>query len=69
MLIITRKLNEALWLELGQVKIKILSVKGTTVRLGIDADSSISVDREEIALIKLREQKVSSNKNHLIKGG
>lgn len=48
MLILTRKPSESIIIGDNKVKIKILSIKGRQVRLGITADESISVHREEI---------------------
>ena len=47
MLILTRKMGETL--TIGEdIRIKVLSVKGGQVRIGIDAPREISVNREEI---------------------
>ena len=48
MLILTRKPSESIIIGDNKVKIKILSVKGRQVRLGIEASKDISVHREEI---------------------
>lgn len=48
MLILTRKPSESIIIGDNKVKIKILSVKGRQVRLGIEAAKDISVHREEI---------------------
>ena len=47
MLILTRRLNESLMIG-DQVKITVLGVKGSQVRLGIEAPRDVSVHREEI---------------------
>lgn len=47
MLILTRKLNEAIVIG-DDITITVLSVKGGKVRLGIDAPEDVSVHREEI---------------------
>lgn len=47
MLILTRKIGEAVMIG-NDVKITVLHVKGSQIRLGIDAPSSVSVHREEI---------------------
>lgn len=47
MLILSRKLNESIIID-SEVTVTILSVKGSQVRLGIDAPKDVSVHREEI---------------------
>lgn len=49
MLILTRKTGEALMIG-NDIKLIILGVKGSQVRIGIDAPKDISVHREEIYL-------------------
>ena len=49
MLILTRKPGEALMIG-NDIKLIILGVKGSQVRIGIDAPKDISVHREEIYL-------------------
>ncbi len=47
MLILTRKVGEAVMIG-NDVKITVLHVKGSQIRLGIDAPSTVAVHREEI---------------------
>jgi len=47
MLILTRRISESVIIG-DDVKITVLGVKGSQVRLGIDAPKEISVHREEI---------------------
>jgi len=47
MLILTRKLGEAITIG-DQVQIKVLSIKGGQVRLGIEAPESVRINREEV---------------------
>lgn len=47
MLILTRKLKESIIIN-GNITVKILSIKGNQVRLGIAAPESTPVHREEI---------------------
>lgn len=47
MLIITRKENQSFHVN-GDARITILSAKGGTLRIGIEADKSVSVMREEV---------------------
>jgi carbon storage regulator len=54
MLILTRKVGETI--TLGEnIQIKVLSVKGGQVRIGIDAPREISVNREEVLLETKKE--------------
>lgn len=54
MLVLTRKLNEALRIG-DDIKITVVEVKGNQVRLGIEAPLSVPVYREELYL-KVREE-------------
>jgi len=47
MLILTRRISESVIIG-DDVKITVLGVKGSQVRIGIDAPKSVSVHREEI---------------------
>jgi carbon storage regulator len=47
MLVLTRKEGEAVVID-GDIRIKVLEVKGGQVKLGIDAPLSVTVHREEI---------------------
>jgi carbon storage regulator len=57
MLILTRRISEALVIGDKDVVISILGVKGNQVRIGITASKDILIDREEIYLRKQNEQK------------
>lgn len=48
MLVLTRKVGQAVLIDNDAVRVIVLSVHGKHVRLGIEADPSIPVDREEI---------------------
>jgi len=49
MLVLTRSVNERLLIgENGEIVVKVLSVRGNQVRLGIEAPKSVPVHREEI---------------------
>lgn len=51
MLVLTRKVNvkdeDTIVID-GKIRIKILGVQGRQVRIGIDADKSVSVHRAEV---------------------
>lgn len=47
MLILTRRISESVIIG-SNVKVTVLGVKGSQVRLGIDAPKDVSVHREEI---------------------
>jgi carbon storage regulator len=47
MLVLSRKLNEAIIID-GHTTVRVISVSGNRVKLGIEAPASVSVHREEI---------------------
>jgi len=54
MLILTRKSGETI--TIGEnIEVKVLSIKGGQVRIGIDAPQSVSISREEVLLKKEKE--------------
>ena len=55
MLILTRRVGEALMIG-ENTKVVVLGVKGSQIRLGINAPKDIMVHREEI-FIKIQEEK------------
>lgn len=59
MLVLSRKPDQQVILGNGLIKIKLLQVDGNVVRLGFDAPSHITVDREEIFLQKLSRQEIA----------
>lgn len=48
MLVLERKLQEKIMLGDGLITIKLVSVEGGRVRLGIEAPKHIRIDREEV---------------------
>ncbi|RMH50200.1 MAG: carbon storage regulator [Zetaproteobacteria bacterium] len=54
MLILTRRVGEAITVG-DQVQIKVLSIKGGQVRLGVDAPQTVHIDREEVYQQRLIE--------------
>jgi carbon storage regulator len=51
MLVLSRKVDEAIVIA-GQVRVVVAKLKGTTVRLGVQAPRDVTVDREEVHLFK-----------------
>ncbi|MDQ6989683.1 MAG: carbon storage regulator CsrA [Mariprofundaceae bacterium] len=49
MLILTRKTGETITIG-EKIQVKVLSIKGGQVRIGIDAPREINVNREEVQL-------------------
>ena len=47
MLVLSRKEDEAIIVN-DNVKVQILSIKGNTVRIGVEAPQDVSVHREEV---------------------
>jgi carbon storage regulator len=54
MLVLTRKVGEAIAIG-DQITIKVLEVKGTNIRVGIEAPAGFRIYREEIYM-KVKEQ-------------
>jgi len=57
MLILTRRCQESIIIG-DDITVKILGIKGMQVRIGIEAPTNVSVDREEI-----RDRKEGNNNN------
>ncbi len=55
MLILTRQVGQAFLLG-SDITIRVVSVKGNNVRLGIDAPEHIAIIREELAERTMREK-------------
>lgn len=49
MLILTRKHNEAIYINGEEIQIRVLDISGSQVKLGIDAPKHIKVFRQEVA--------------------
>jgi carbon storage regulator len=55
MLVITRKVGETIVID-GNIRVTVVSHKGSKICLGIEAPDHVSVDREEIHDRKVLEQ-------------
>ena len=56
MLVLTRKLNEAI--QIGDdIEIKILSIEGEQIKIGIDAPKNIEIHRKEVFLAIQQENR------------
>lgn len=61
MLILTRRISEAIRIGTeGEVTVKVLSIRGNHVKLGIDAPQHIAVHREEIFHRKMIEAQIKA---------
>jgi len=56
MLVLTRKLGESIVIG-DNIKVKIISVAGTQVKIGIEAPPGITVHREEV-FMKIKEENI-----------
>ena len=63
MLILTRKIGEAITIGDGSIKVSVVEVKGRQVRLGITAPADTPIHREEIfqKIKESNEMAVSAN--------
>ena len=64
MLILTRRVGEKLVIG-DDVTVTVLSVKGTQVRIGIDAPSDVTVNREEVYQRILKERKALNDNDRV----
>lgn len=55
MLVLTRREGEALTIG-GKVTITVVEIRGSQVRLGINAPADVRIDREEVAKRKADER-------------
>jgi carbon storage regulator len=60
MLVLTRRVGEAVYIG-NDVEVIVLAVKGSQVRIGINAPRNITVDRGEVAARKLRERDAAAD--------
>jgi len=52
MLVLTRKKGEEIWINKGQIRIRVIYKRRGAMALGIQAPADIDVDRKEIFLRK-----------------
>lgn len=64
MLVLTRKLNQAIMIG-DSIEITVLEVKGEQIKIGISAPKDISVYRKEIYLEIQEENKKAASLNNL----
>jgi carbon storage regulator CsrA len=62
MLILTRKADQDIIIN-GNIRIRVLSTKGNTVRLGIEAPNEISILRGELVELDTTTQEFDPNVN------
>ncbi|HLS20570.1 MAG TPA: carbon storage regulator CsrA [Bacillota bacterium] len=66
MLVLTRRLHESI--QIGDsIEIKILSIEGDQIKLGIDAPLSVEIHRKEIYLeIQRQNSEAANTPSHLL---
>lgn len=62
MLVLSRKVNETIKIS-GDIEIRILEVKGDTVRIGIEAPKSMEILRGEL-ILTISETNTEANELH-----
>jgi len=62
MLIVSRRMNERIYIDGEKIKVVVLGFQGSQVRLGIDAPKSISVHRQEVYEKIMREREEEGTK-------
>ncbi len=67
MLILTRRIQESLFLDGKRITITVLGIKGHQVRLGINAPKEVSVHREEVYERIQQEQQKHEQPSHFDK--
>ena len=57
MLVLTRKIGQQILIGKGLIQMKVLKVTDVIISIGINAPQHIDIDREEIYLKKLQQEK------------
>lgn len=57
MLVLTRKIGQQILIGKGVIQMKVLKIDNDVISIGINAPQHIDVDREEIYLKKLQQEK------------
>ncbi|OGT49088.1 MAG: carbon storage regulator [Gammaproteobacteria bacterium RIFCSPHIGHO2_12_FULL_41_15] len=60
MLVLTRSIGEKLIIGDGEIKLTVLDIRGSQVRIGIEAPRTVAVHREEI-FTKINETKTEKS--------
>ena len=63
MLVLTRSVGERLMINGGEIKLSVLDVKGSQVRIGIEAPKEVTIHREEV-FHRIQAQEVEDSANH-----
>ncbi|BCZ95894.1 TPA: carbon storage regulator [Legionella pneumophila] len=61
MLVLTRKAGQQILIGKGLIQMKVLKVDDDIISIGIKAPQHIDIDREEIYLKKLQQEKAESS--------
>lgn len=57
MLVLSRKKGESIVIGDWEIILTVVDIRGDKVRIGVDTDSSISVDRKEVRVSKDRDRR------------
>ena len=60
MLVLTRKIGQQILIGKGLIQMKVLKIDNDIISIGINAPQHIDVDREEIYLKKLQQEKATA---------
>lgn len=61
MLVLTRKIGQQILIGKGIIQMKVLKIDNDIISIGINAPQHIDVDREEIYLKKLQQEKTTAS--------
>ena len=57
MLVLTRRIGEEIFIDKGQIQIKVLYERNGVIAIGINAPINVDIDRKELFLKKRRDEK------------